>query len=285
MRGEAIYYALGGGLGHLTRARAVLATLGETARVICHSPHAANPEVTRGLHLLPVPPATAQNPTDFATWLETLLWESRPSIFYLDSFPAGLFGELCTIELPPDLRIHHLARLLRWENYRPLIGGKMLRLQRVYRLEPLAAEQQTWLQDNAGQIIELTLPLPPPGPLPNSAAPFNAMSRPRWLVVHSGPWDEVKELLDYARDMAVAEGMQPALALVTPVVQQPLPDNVLHLPLYPVYPLYWLADRIISACGFNVMREVGPYRDKHRFIPMPRQFDDQYARAGRFRRD
>jgi hypothetical protein len=40
---------------------------------------------------------------------------------------------------------------------------------------------------------------------------------------------------------------------------------------------------IITGCGFNAMRQTLPYRERHRFIPFPRRYDDQFLRAARRR--
>ena len=101
--------------------------------------------------------------------------------------------------------------------------------------------------------------------------------------MHSGPEDQTLELLDYAQDMAAAEGASPALAVVAPSLGAALPPGVAHLPVYPARNLFPLADRIISACGFNVMAETASFRAIHRFVPMTRRFDDQFARAQQMR--
>ena len=55
------------------------------------------------------------------------------------------------------------------------------------------------------------------------------------------------------------------------------------LDLIPASSLFAGAAKIISAAGFNVMLETEPYRGKHHAVPMPRRFDDQFARAARRR--
>jgi hypothetical protein len=62
-----------------------------------------------------------------------------------------------------------------------------------------------------------------------------------------------------------------------------LPSYVIYGNLYPATPLLPLADRILTACGFNVMRQTAAYRQQHRFLPFPRRFDDQFLRAARHR--
>ncbi len=279
--GGNLYYALGGGLGHLTRARRVMATLGIRARVICRSPHACDQQVVQGLDLLQVPDEAAGDCAAFARWFEGVLWERRPQRLYLDCFPAGLFGELSDIPLPPELDIHHLARLLRWENYLPLIGGKPPRLRHVHLLEPLHPAHLQWLKRHAEGMGPLRLAAGDVGQSGQPPAEFLRAAGPRWLVVHSGPLNEVNELLAYARESAAVEGATPTLLLVSPEYHSEGGRDVIHLPLYPAFSLFSLADRIISACGFNIMQETTPYRHKHRFVPMPRRFDDQFARAAR----
>jgi len=43
------------------------------------------------------------------------------------------------------------------------------------------------------------------------------------------------------------------------------------------------AERVITACGFNVMRQSVNARVRHHFMPFPRPLDDQFTRAARRR--
>ncbi len=278
-----LYYALGGGLGHLTRARAVLATLGVQARVLALSPHAQDPELVQGLDLLPLPADQSGRPGALSDWLGRLLWETRPGRLYLDSFPCGILGELCGLPLPPDLEVHYLARLLRWDRYARRVQGMPPRLHRVHLLERLNPQHTGWLAEQGVEVVPLVLKQPE---LP---CPAEAMARlaglrpPRWLVVHSGPPGELRELLDYARDMARAEGVRPTPVLIAPPALACVESGVVRLHAYPARYLYPLVERIVTACGFNAMAETEPYRAIHRFLPMPRVLDDQHTRATRAR--
>lgn len=279
--GADLYYALGGGRGHLTRAGAVLATLGVRARVLAPAQHAQDPESGLGLDLLALP--ADRTPENLGAWLGRLLWDQRPRRLWLDSFPCGLFGELCGLPLPPGLEIHYLARLLRWDRYTLRIQGAPPPLARVHLLEPLHPDHADWLARRGAQTTELRLEAPDVPPPTAAIARLAAVAPPRWLVVHAGPADEVRELVDYARDLAAAEGLSPTLVLIAPRTL-PCPDpHVLRLPATPARALYPLAERIVTACGFNTMSETLPYRHRHRFLPMDRALDDQYARAARRR--
>ena len=72
-----LYYALGGGLGHITRARHVLAALGDAARatLLTASSFALDARVTGGLPVVHVPDRLGRSRDDFASWLEGLLDE------------------------------------------------------------------------------------------------------------------------------------------------------------------------------------------------------------------
>jgi hypothetical protein len=105
-----------------------------------------------------------------------------------------------------------------------------------------------------------------------------------WLIVHAGPGTEIAELVGYAREMADLEGVRPRLTLVSPGPRPDvLPPEVAHLDVYPAWPLFGSAARIITAAGCNAVRQLAPWRDRHRMMPFPRRFDDQYARAARVR--
>jgi hypothetical protein len=107
---------------------------------------------------------------------------------------------------------------------------------------------------------------PPPAPC---ALPFS-------LVVHSGPEHEVRELIAYAEELQRIENDDSEIVVVS--------QCGIGLDIVPASSLFAGAKRIVSAAGFNVMLETEPYRDKHHVVPMPRRFDDQFARAARRRR-
>jgi hypothetical protein len=95
--------------------------------------------------------------------------------------------------------------------------------------------------------------------------------------VHSGPAEEVLELIAYTRELTTAR------VLVATPCDVPMPDGFERVDAFPVSHLYADAERIVSAAGFNVMLETEPWRDKHLVLPFPRRFDDQFARAARRR--
>jgi hypothetical protein len=83
--------------------------------------------------------------------------------------------------------------------------------------------------------------------------------------------------------MARAEGVRPTLVLIAPRDLDADEPGAMRLHASPARYLFTLAERIVTACGFNAMAETEPYRAIHRFLPMPRALDDQHARAARAR--
>jgi hypothetical protein len=235
-RGTVLYYALGGGLGHLTRARKVLAALGiERAILLTASRFGADPRVTGPHRALKVPRRLGHDRDAFRAWLAPLLREADRLL--VDTFPGGILGELCGLELPPATLI---ARRLRWEAYEAVVDGPLPAYERVFEVEPLGV----------GEPLEL----------PRAPAGDPLAGEPHWLVVHSGPQEEVDALIGHAAGA-------PKLIVVS------------GARIYPVEPHLAHAERIVSAAGFNIVHEAAPYRDRHVMVPFERRFDDQFARA------
>jgi hypothetical protein len=252
-------YVQGGGLGHLTRIRAYLHTChpGETATILTTSPFTADPRVLGPHRLLP------------ADALPTL----RPSALVVDAFPAGIEGELSASSIPPQTRTVHLARLLRWDAYRSMLAAEPLHYDQTWMLEELLPAHRAYFPGAA----PLTLTDPP-------CPPSRGVVEGSWLIVHSGPSPEIQELIGYARDCAAAEGVHPRLILVSTGRPPDLPVDVSHVDAYPAWPLFAAAGRVVTAAGFNAVRQMAPWRSKHLMLPFPRRWDDQYIRAARARR-
>jgi predicted glycosyltransferase len=237
-----LYYALGGGLGHLTRARKVVDALGlDDVVLLTASRFARDPRVTGGLPVFPIPRRLGHDREAFRAWLQPVLREADELI--VDSFPAGILGELSGMALPPA---RHVARRLRWNAYEQRLDGPLPDYDAIYALEPIAHD--------LGPLEPLELAREPPGEA--------LAGEPHWLVVHSGPPHETDELIRRAAGA-------PRLVVVSP----------LHEDIYPVAPHLGHAERIITGGGFNAVHEAMPWRERHTIVPFPRALDDQFARA------
>ena len=275
-----LYYAMGGGLGHLVRARAFLHTLGlgANATVLTASTFADDRRVVGALDVLRAPLELQADAAAFREWLQAELARLRIDVLCVDAFPAGILGELCDLRQggPP---CWHVARLLRWDAYVGLVRGAPPRFARCWRLEALAPDHQAFLDVHCERVDDLVL-----ADAPSAAALDGRGGAPDetfWLVVHSGPKDEVDELVAYAREMREAEASDVAIRVASVHATSDPAANVRALDLHPADVLFARAQRIFSAAGFNIMRQTAAYRAKQRVLPMARRFDDQYERARR----
>ena len=98
---------------------------------------------------------------------------------------------------------------------------------------------------------------------------------PHIAVVHSGPDDELAELIELAYELR--RGAQTRVVVVSP--REPSRRTVLWRDIYPAAPHLHHAELIVTAAGWGAMQDTEHVRDRHRFVPFPRALDDQFARA------
>jgi hypothetical protein len=334
-------YALGGGLGHVARSRALLHTLGEAGggrgagldgepvTVLVSSPLALDSRALGSWTAMPAPDGAAASATALGAWVEEAVARLKPRAVYVDAFAGGVLGELCGMAWPPGVELCHTARRLRWQRYRRRLGGGPLPVyRRTHVVEPLEEEHRATLAACSAELAEVAVVDPPERPMPRSETPNGAGLAPAgdgapaavglalagvtwdgvaaagaagagaatvgaesgvapgdaWLVVHSGPPAEILQLVAYAADLRRQAGSSAPLALIAPLGPPDLPAGTVHLDLYPAWPLFAAASRIVTACGWNSMRQTEAHRQRHHFLPFPRPLDDQFERAARRRR-
>jgi hypothetical protein len=267
-----LYYAVGGGLGHLTRGRRVLEVLGlqERAAFVTASTYARDVRVTGGIPVIEVPPHLERAPAEHRAWLRDLIRERGAERLIADAFPAGIQGELSGLPISMD----HVARILRLDEYRRAVTEEMPRFDTTWVVEELASEHEAFVRAQSERVVALDLT---PAPAERVA------SEPFWLVVHSGPQDEVNELVAYTANLRDLADAPPERILVASPCSVTLPNGFELTDEYPVTHLFPKAAHIISAAGFNALCETAAWADKHHVVPFPRRFDDQYLRAARRR--
>ena len=267
---------MGGGLGHLTRARRVLAALGfapSQAAILTASKlaPASDPGIVR------VPRRLAGSPAAFGAWLKGTLRSLAPSAVVVDAFPLGILGELADATVLPDVPVVHVARLLKWHAYRGAFAGTPRRYEASFAVEPLTPAHQAFVASNSNFLRFIQLHLENDG---NSSNPLAHFRRPVWLIVHSGSGAETRGLLRFAAQRAGEERVAPQFVVVAPRALS-LPAGTARIEHPRAWELFPHADRIVTACGFNSMLEAAPWRAKHLFLPLERRFDDQHLRASR----
>ena len=251
-----LYYAIGGGLGHLVRARAVLHTLGvaDRAALVTASPFAADPRVVGELPVIRVPDALDGDRAALRRWLGDLVACLRPERLVADAFPAGVLGELeAGLGVPMD----HVARLLRWPRYARRLDGPLPRIETTFAVEPLHDEQLAALRSASERVVALSLVDPPAPPRDDAAGAA--------LVVHTGP----------AREVCVLASLAARTGHPVRIARPVGPD----LDVHPASALFTRAAAIVTAAGFNAVRQAAPFGDRHLCLPFPRPLDDQRARA------
>jgi hypothetical protein len=251
--GIAAYFAPGGGLGHLNRGLAICLGLrehGVDARIVTNSPFAAG---LAGLARCPLVELTG---VDWAGAARAFVREVKPGALITDTFPYGLRDEWRGAAPPAPLL--HIARRLRTPVplHRPDFA-------QIVAVEPLAPEHSLAL----GAYVALDGPVRlAPGriapPLPK-ALDRNGLT----LVVHSGPEDEVRQLIALAEE---------PFAVISPWS---------GLDFYPAVNLYGRARRVITGAGYNSMADGLWWPGKHTAVPFPRRYDDQQARLRGFFRE
>jgi len=234
--------------------------------------------VIGGIEALAIPRELERDPVACRAWIAALLEKRRPDIFCIDAFPCGIVGELGGATLPHTGETWHLARLLRWDDY-ARHATEAPRFDVTWRLEPLHSGHEAWLERASREIRDVELIDPPS----NATTPAG-LPEGFWLVVHSGPASEVEELASYAEDLRTAEKSRAPIVVATLEPPESLPDGAIVMREFPASPLFAHATRIVSAAGFNVMRQARPFREKHVVMPLPRRFDDQFERARRARK-
>jgi hypothetical protein len=245
------------------------------------------PAVTGNAEIIRVPAELGEDREGARGWVSDLIAATGPEEIIIDTFPAGILGELCGVRFPATTPLHHVARLLRWDRYRPMLSGDAPHYSTTFRVEPLTEAHEAWIAGRSGEMIDLRLSDPPaphdPGEILDAALPGWNGKRPLWLVIHSEPAAELLELIEYARELSAMEDIDPLLAVVTPVPVEGLPPEIPQIHAFPSSALLPMAARIITGCGFNAMRQAEPHRERHHFIPFPRRYDDQFLRGARRR--
>lgn len=267
-----LYYALGGGLGHLTRAAAILNYLQVPQKevlILTASPFAQT--FCPHLPILALPHYLQNNPDFYQIWLQQQCKKYQFTEIWIDSFPCGILGELHCLQRF-HLKATYFARILHWENYSGLMKY-IPDFQKIWYLETLEKEHQDFLN---------TLPCPSEYlrfDYPQKAPQKLFFDENDWLIIHTEPAQEVAELLAYAYEQAQMEKAKPRFCVISPIKQLDTIIPYTPVDLYPSYPYFEQAGRIFTACGFNSMKQTEKFRQKHHFLPFRRRFDNQFLRA------
>jgi hypothetical protein len=201
-----------------------------------------------------VPDALDGDRAALRRWIADLMAGVRPERLVVDAFPAGVLGELAgDLGVPVD----HVARLLRWPRYARRLDRPLPRIETTFVVEPLHDDHLAAVRAASAQVVALSLVDPPAPPRDDAAGAA--------LVVHAGPAREVRALA--------------ALAATTGHPVRVARPGGPDLDVHPASALFAHAAAIVTAAGFNAMRQAAPFGDRHLCLPFPRPLDDQRTRA------
>lgn len=269
---------MGGGLGHITRFAAFCHSTGIRPVLLtnCEAVKSGRIEVAAERCLFP-DAAQQSSPAGMREWFLKVLLDEAPDRLIIDSFPAGILGELVDLPEFSKIRSEYLARILNISRYFQRVKGSLPWFSRVCRLEKLKDDHETLLNSVSSDIYELELTDPPAA---ETAISTMALPEGYWAVIHSGCQEELRQLWEYASQTAICEEQNPGFVFVCPGPRPPwLPARVLHLDLYPANTIMAGAARVFSAAGFNIMRQMRSRKSIHEVMPFPRALDDQFFRA------
>lgn len=252
MRPAVAYVAAGAGLGHLQRGAAILqklSAMGVSSVLVTQSEYADGVAAGTGLRVVRIV-------GDWAEGVRKYLDESGAGAVATDAFPFGWRGELAgfgnLVYVARRLQVSEYLRRVqmpvRWDGFRGVIGA-----------EPLGEELEALLGE---QVRQLKAPV-------RAEAAKSAFVGER-IVVHSGPEEEVRELVAMAGGAGVTVVSPRRFAM----------DEVRWAEHYPAEELFAGAEEVYSGAGYNMMAGMGPWREKHRVKAFWRRFDLQEERVG-----
>lgn len=282
-----LYYANGSGLGHLTRTLAVIHTLQlnqERILLLTASHHTDCLTLPENVELLKVPSHFAENRRSYQNWLCEQIEFHQISDIYIDAFPCGIVGEWNNFPDYIKVNFHYIGRILNWQNYEKLDIKRPPSFKKAYLLENVDPKHKRFIQIHSEELVNLDLEYAPPVLTRKEKTLidtiFSASEKPIWLIVHSEPQEEVKQLCAYAIEISQIEGINPYFVIISQTKPfRSITNNILWMNLYPAFPMFDRADRIFSACGFNIMQQTEIYKEKHLFLPFKRHYDNQFLRA------
>jgi hypothetical protein len=259
-----IYYALGGGHGHVVRGLAVLGRVGGGAMI---GP-ARLAAWAQALHVEMLSPP-AQSRAAVTRWLAKL---PDPELIVVDTFPTGVASELGAF----------LARAPVW-----LVAR---RVRPSFYLEP---RNRALIEKRCERLIWVE---PPPEELRRlrvrqSTLPAVLLETDLWTRAHA----RAALMAPEAKPLIVAigsgdpEGQRRMLRLLLKLgarlgaevrfVSAELPADAHVRRMFPVTPCLPAADVVIAAGGYHAVHEIAACGSPAVFVPQKRRYDDQFARV------
>lgn len=286
---KTLFYAQGGGLGHLQRCANLANSLKlNTQNIFLASSSPYTKLFAEQYQFTPllIPTNFQYDLPAYQSWLAGQIQYHKINTIFIDVFPCGIIGEwnnfneVMPISYTP-LTFHHIVRRLKWLSYVSLVKNP-INFDTAYIFEDLEPLHQEFVN----QFVKMQIKIPPP----KKISQLDLKVENFWLIIHSEPLDELQILIEYAIEKYAIQQSHSKIVIITQIAK----DKILAF-LQENYPnfipiiaiqnlletedLLQKAEKIFSGCGFNMMQQTYHYAHKHEFIPFERRFDDQFWRA------
>lgn len=257
-----LYYAVGGGLGHISRSLAILNRspwLAKRTRLMTSSAIAGIAVNHSPSPVDHVADETVTSKRRYSEFLSDYLNRHRIRLLIVDTFPSGIVGEWGWVNSSIPMIL--VARHVKWKEYEKRIGGACVPPAHMLGVEPLDEEQERALE-NCGDVLRMDSPIA-------LEQHSGAVRNPNILVVHSGPAEELGKLKTIAMGRA---GGADSIDIVSP-----------ERGIYPVESFIRDYSTIVSGAGYNMcaLASQAPKGVTHILYPFERRFDDQFLRVRR----
>lgn len=272
-----LYYCMGGGLGHITRYSKFVKHLDELPVVLTNCELVKTGAIRLNALKVESPnPLVTLNAINLSLWVKEMIKQYKPDRLIVDSFPAGILGELCLIDKKEfdDVKLEYIARILKIPQYRKRLQSTLPKYNIVYKTEKITDEHQHFIDEMESNVVKLELNYD----LQKNT--FDDFNENRWVVIHSNTGNELQQLYELAIDTALLQKKSPELIVISPGSRPEfLAKSVIHKDLYPADAILYSSGKVISAAGFNMMHQMKKIQHRHIVLPMQRPLDDQFFRC------
>ncbi|NME70953.1 hypothetical protein [Flammeovirga aprica] len=270
-----LFYVLGGGLGHLTRVKRLISTLGIESDFLIFSTAWAT-KVFPSDQCIIIDTEVVNDKGKLFDYLLHQLIKHAVTDLYIDTFPLGLFKEIDFNLIPKQCRTHYIARYLKWNTYIQKSSFQNVKFDTSYIIDFMNQEQFRFIKSNSNTVHHYQLK-----PSKVKAGQQNQEQK-YYLINHSGSQEEVLQLLELLKKHpGYKQSNLPILINSPKDFSGVIADNVEMIHQYPAHSLFDQAKLIVTGCGYNSMIETLPFFEKHIFTPFERKFDNQFERAKR----
>jgi predicted glycosyltransferase len=276
-----LYYAVGGGYGHYSRAISYFHTnqIHEDNFLILCNPELQSLSTTKK-NILSIKESDL---TMFDILLSNIVRDYSIDEIIIDTFPMGILGEWIKFQtkIPKKLILRNLnikrylkdisIRLSKQIDFPFLLDYLSKEFKVLYQIEPISVDYYEIIYPLNKLIKKFVLQ----NDL-NIQIDFSIMPEKYFLVVHSGSLEELENLVFYAIDYKKMNQSKEIILIIS--AHKIEIDDCISIKEYPAKNYFQRASKIITACGFNSIFETISFRDKHLCIPFPRRYDDQFYR-------